>query len=529
MAARLWTSGWDFYAPTCIVGFHLWTRRHRPFFREHVSEERKQREAASRLRVRRLLQMEATSPEHAGEGDFGKYGLGKMRSLEEWEDFTGVSHRMQSISSSARRGGQDPSVFVNGDPAAAATNASSSSYPSAASGDPAKVLANLLTGSGFLAPAPTAPSATAPSKQAAETTKCTAPDSAKKNGNDIGNSVPLVAAPTSAFGSLPMFGAMPANVAAAIQAMAGTPAPAASTAPAKPPSLLSETMPLDLAKRLKLISLDNLNMLNRYGITVVDGLLSHRSYRHLGAKTADQSPRLVLRGAQQVPLRGAGLGAGDRVWSSTAVRGDEMTWLPSANREGLESRAEQHLRSEALGAQEKDKASLQCPKKDSDSEASEKVNVDSPYFQDLEVFLAALAKLWEELDLLGFGVQRASTMLARYPGEGARYARHLDAARDRAVGARRLTAVYYLNDDWSPDKGGCLRAFLPEAVATEASEALKSIGVEVSSASVDVDPGLVALDIEPRSDRLVLFASSWLEHEVLPVYMERYAITTWFY
>ncbi|CAE8584848.1 unnamed protein product, partial [Polarella glacialis] len=28
MAARLWTSGWDFFTPTKVMGYHLWTRKH---------------------------------------------------------------------------------------------------------------------------------------------------------------------------------------------------------------------------------------------------------------------------------------------------------------------------------------------------------------------------------------------------------------------------------------------------------------------------------------------------------------------
>lgn len=36
-------------------------------------------------------------------------------------------------------------------------------------------------------------------------------------------------------------------------------------------------------------------------------------------------------------------------------------------------------------------------------------------------------------------------------------------------------------------------------------------------------------DVEPLGDRLVVFQSRLLEHEVLPVYAPRYALTVWFY
>lgn len=53
----------------------------------------------------------------------------------------------------------------------------------------------------------------------------------------------------------------------------------------------------------------------------------------------------------------------------------------------------------------------------------------------------------------GFGSRRLSCMLARYPGGGARYARHRDAlpTAEKGAGRRRLTAVYYLNHGWTPE------------------------------------------------------------------------------
>jgi Rps23 Pro-64 3,4-dihydroxylase Tpa1-like proline 4-hydroxylase len=36
-------------------------------------------------------------------------------------------------------------------------------------------------------------------------------------------------------------------------------------------------------------------------------------------------------------------------------------------------------------------------------------------------------------------------------------------------------------------------------------------------------------DIDPIADRLLIFQSRLIEHEVLPTYHKRFAITTWFY
>ena len=66
---------------------------------------------------------------------------------------------------------------------------------------------------------------------------------------------------------------------------------------------------------------------------------------------------------------------------------------------------------------------------------------------------------------------------------------------------RRLTCLYYLNPNWVHDDGGCLRLYLKNETK----------------------------DVEPILDRLVIFQSRTVEHEVLPANSPRYAITMWFY
>jgi SM-20-related protein len=97
------------------------------------------------------------------------------------------------------------------------------------------------------------------------------------------------------------------------------------------------------------------------------------------------------------------------------------------------------------------------------------------------------------------GLRRYEVQVARYD-HGAGYVRHLDAF---AGGPNRtLTAVYYLNEGWEPQHGGTLRAF-----------------------PTGVDP----VEIAPVLDRLVVFLSAELEHEVLPSWADRLAVTAWFY
>jgi SM-20-related protein len=94
------------------------------------------------------------------------------------------------------------------------------------------------------------------------------------------------------------------------------------------------------------------------------------------------------------------------------------------------------------------------------------------------------------------GLRRFDLQLARYQ-PGAKYVRHRDAFP--GDDNRRITAIVYLNPTWAEPDGGKLRLF--------------------------VDP---IVDLEPRLDRLVVFRSELIEHEVLPAHAERWALTAWY-
>jgi SM-20-related protein len=112
----------------------------------------------------------------------------------------------------------------------------------------------------------------------------------------------------------------------------------------------------------------------------------------------------------------------------------------------------------------------------------------------------AYAALGEALSAEAYlGLGRFDLQLAWYPGGGERYARHFDAFPGQSN--RRVTALYYLNPDWEPSHGGLLRLF-PEGGP---------------------------VDVEPTLDRLVVFLSERIEHEVLPAHGPRLALTAWFY
>lgn len=113
MAARLWTSGYNFFAPSETVVFHLWSRDHRPFFREQVqmTKHRRNLQRQARAFVQATLGMMVPTSPRSSESDDPKpdtksYGLGTSRTLAEYEAFSGISFANQVIQAFATCGGQ---------------------------------------------------------------------------------------------------------------------------------------------------------------------------------------------------------------------------------------------------------------------------------------------------------------------------------------------------------------------------------------------------------------------------------------
>jgi SM-20-related protein len=99
------------------------------------------------------------------------------------------------------------------------------------------------------------------------------------------------------------------------------------------------------------------------------------------------------------------------------------------------------------------------------------------------------------------GLFELEAHFAAYPA-GACYRRHLDRFKDDD--RRSLTAIVYLNQDWTESDGGQLR-FWPD----EAGQA-------------------APMDILPVGGTLVTFLSDRFWHQVLPASRQRLAITGWF-
>ena len=138
--------------------------------------------------------------------------------------------------------------------------------------------------------------------------------------------------------------------------------------------------------------------------------------------------------------------------------------------------------------------------------------------------------------------ERTDAMLTIYPGSGSRFANHID---NTTGDGRVLTVVLYLNPVWDPSNGGALRVSVPGEVPSTATLAAKSssnVASEPSRVAAQTDLSVtiipedssdkdahLALDVYPNAGRAVLFFSSEIPHEVLPVYAERHAISFWYY
>lgn len=116
-------------------------------------------------------------------------------------------------------------------------------------------------------------------------------------------------------------------------------------------------------------------------------------------------------------------------------------------------------------------------------------------------FLAAMEQLRQQLNQqLFLGLFRYESHYASY-APGAFYRRHRDAFRGQHN--RKLSTVFYLNDDWQPQDGGELVIYADD----ETTEVKR---------------------VSPQANRLVLFLSEEFPHEVLTAARERFSIAGWF-
>ncbi len=102
LAVRLWTNGYDLYHPNRLVIYHDWNRGKRRTHFEDCRDWGKLNER-SFARVRHLLRTEASDRAEVLQ-DIEKYGLGRERTLEEYQTYAGVNFAHRNIQESALKG-----------------------------------------------------------------------------------------------------------------------------------------------------------------------------------------------------------------------------------------------------------------------------------------------------------------------------------------------------------------------------------------------------------------------------------------
>ncbi|OAN11466.1 SM-20 protein [Photobacterium jeanii] len=115
-------------------------------------------------------------------------------------------------------------------------------------------------------------------------------------------------------------------------------------------------------------------------------------------------------------------------------------------------------------------------------------------------FLARMEVIRAEVNRYFYlGLFEYEAHFAKYE-KGDFYQKHLDCFRGNEN--RRLTTVFYMNDEWSEQDAGELVVY-------------------------DLDDNLIA-KIPPKSGRLFVFLSEQFPHEVLPTNTPRFSIAGWF-
>lgn len=114
-----------------------------------------------------------------------------------------------------------------------------------------------------------------------------------------------------------------------------------------------------------------------------------------------------------------------------------------------------------------------------------------------------------------------SFQLACYSKKGY-YKQHVDGGYGDLNNGRKITCVYYANPSWTQSSGGELRVFKRQPNPYEI-EKCKKEGLPVPEAN-DKE---VLQEISPIGDRLVLFRSRDMPHEVMQCGRKRFAVSMW--
>lgn len=116
LAVRFWTHGYDIYHPNNFVLYHDWDRNKRP---THFTDHPKTWGELDRISLARVRHMLGTETSHEPQvlAELDKYGLGTVRTLAEYQHYSGVDFAAKTFSDAAEKGifaapGAKPRIFV---------------------------------------------------------------------------------------------------------------------------------------------------------------------------------------------------------------------------------------------------------------------------------------------------------------------------------------------------------------------------------------------------------------------------------
>ncbi|MFO0389268.1 MAG: GlcNAc-transferase family protein [Alphaproteobacteria bacterium] len=106
-SARLWTHGWDLYQPNTTLIYHYWESPSRDkggaHYKANNDVQASNRPKLALKRVRHLLGVEETQDSEALV-EIEKYGMGKVRTLKEYWEFTDIDLNNNTIGEKAKNG-----------------------------------------------------------------------------------------------------------------------------------------------------------------------------------------------------------------------------------------------------------------------------------------------------------------------------------------------------------------------------------------------------------------------------------------
>ncbi len=112
LAVRFWTHGYDIYHPNICVIYHYYGKRNQRNTHFNGHRNWKKLNELSFSRVRFLLGNEEPSDEEV-KIEITKYGLGTVRTLEQYQEFAGIEFEKCEISSSAYEGIFPPKIITD--------------------------------------------------------------------------------------------------------------------------------------------------------------------------------------------------------------------------------------------------------------------------------------------------------------------------------------------------------------------------------------------------------------------------------